>query len=85
MNKLPLTNIEKFKKVRFTFGIFETPFEHKEFLYYQKGDDDETTHGNCKHNYQFNEGILIRWESNPFNLNHDEDNYLILTDKRKNF
>ena len=85
MTKLPLTNIEKFEKIKFSCGKFETLLEFKEYFYIQNGANcKETLHGCYKHRYEIEEGIQLRWNDNPFNLHFINDNYLILTDKIKN-
>lgn len=81
---LPLTNVEKFKKVKYSklAPEFETPFEHKEYFYTQLF-GSETVHGYYYYNFDEMEGIMIHWKGNPFDLHHNDENYLILTDKRK--
>ena len=80
--ELPLTNIEKFKKVKFTNGNFDTPFEFKEYFYVQNGTDcRETLHGNYKNEYEIEEGIQIKWGNNSFDLHFTNDNYIIVTNK----
>lgn len=82
MNKLPLTNIKKFKVIRFWDGVFDTPFRFSEYFYIEGFDGNRLTlHGNYV-KFEQVEGILIKWKDNPFHISHINDNYLILTDKR---
>ena len=81
---LPLTNIEKFEKIKFRRTMFDIPFEFEEYFYISGGNNKKkTVHGTYKHEYEIEEGIQIIWKDNPFNVDFNDDNYLILTNKRK--
>lgn len=85
MNKLPLTNINKFTQVLFKNGKFKTSSFFIESFYIEGGFYDLFTvhkrHSNSMDGIknEIIEGVAIKWNGDPFNLDFDNDNYLILT------
>ena len=77
---LPITNIEKFKIIKnLNVGDF---IESRKECFWLSMDESETIHFSFKiyidptsRTFQF-EGIMIRWDENPFDLTLD-DNYVM--------
>ena len=80
--KVPLTNIEKFTKVKYDEYYNFGSVIYNEFFYMEGTEGKETTtHGSCFKDNDVIEGIEIVTDGNPYNLNFEKDNYLILVDK----
>lgn len=85
MNKLPITNINKWTKYNHHERYMWTK-HYEEFAYYDYAfphlivnsnalDEKHTIHENVINDQE--EGIMIIWMDNPFNLNYNKDNYIL--------